>query len=193
MHPDLFQTPSVPGVALSPGLVCDAEERALIDVIDSSGLAPFRFQGWLGRRLTSSFGWSYDFERGRMQDAPPIPDALLPLRGRMAAFAVLPASDLVQALLIRYDPGASIGWHRDRPQFDRVVGLSLGAPATLRLRRRQGSGFDRAAVRLEPRAAYLLDGEVRRDWEHSIAAIGEVRWSVTFRSLSDLGREAVDR
>jgi alkylated DNA repair dioxygenase AlkB len=49
--------------------------------------------------------------------------------------------DLVQALLIRYDPGASIGWHRDRPVFEHVVGISLGADARLRLRRRTWRGL----------------------------------------------------
>jgi alkylated DNA repair protein (DNA oxidative demethylase) len=48
---------------------------------------------------------------------------------------------LVQALLIRYDPGAGIGWHRDRPLFEHVVGISLGAPATMRFRRRRPAHF----------------------------------------------------
>lgn len=94
-------------------------------------------------------------------------------------------------MLIRYDPGAGIGWHRDRPQFEHVVGISLGAPATLRLRRRRDAGFDRATLPLVPRAAYHLTGEARHDWEHSVAPMDTARWSVTFRSLSDRGRTAV--
>lgn len=87
--------------------------------------------------------------------------------------------------MIRYDPGAGIGWHRDRPVFEHVVGISLGAPATLRLRRRRPGGFDRAAVPLAPRSIYHLTGEARHDWEHSILAVDLPRWSVTFRSLSN--------
>jgi alkylated DNA repair dioxygenase AlkB len=87
-------------------------------------------------------------------------------------------------LLIRYDPGAGIGWHRDRPQFGKVFGLSLGAPAKLRLRRRTPGGFERRAAVLEPRSAYLLDGEVRREWEHSIAPVAQTRRSITFRTLA---------
>ena len=30
--------------------------------------------------------------------------------------------------LARYDPGAGIGWHRDRDVFEQVVGISLGTP-----------------------------------------------------------------
>lgn len=103
------------------------------------------------------------------------------------------AADLVQALLIRYDPGAGIGWHRDRPVFGHVVGVSLGAAATMRLRRRTAGGFDRANVPLPPRSAYRLSGEVRHDWEHSLAETDRARWSITFRSLSATARATLDR
>lgn len=86
--------------------------------------------------------------------------------------------------MIRYDPGAVIGWHRDRPQFDRVVGISLGVSAALRFRRRLENGrFLRRTVILEANSSYLLSGEVRSEWEHSIVALAETRWSITFRSL----------
>jgi alkylated DNA repair dioxygenase AlkB len=94
---------------------------------------------------------------------------------------------LVQALLIRYDPGAGIGWHRDRPVFEHVLGISLGAAATLRLRRRSAGGFARAAASLAPRSIYHLTGEARHAWEHSIAPLQVTRWSITFRSLSQSG------
>ena len=91
--------------------------------------------------------------------------------------------DLVQALLIRYDPGAGIGWHRDRPVFEHVIGISLGLTATMRFRRRRGQQFERRAAELAPRSIYLLQGEARREWEHSIAELEETRWSITFRTL----------
>jgi alkylated DNA repair dioxygenase AlkB len=169
---------------LGPPIVSAEEEQALIARIDACGLTPFRFQGWTGKRLTASFGWHYDFASMQVGATEPIPDWLEPVRGRAAAFAGLPAEDLVQALLIRYDPGAGIGWHRDRPVFEHVVGISLGAPATLRLRRRTPVGFDRAAVPLAPRTPYHLSGEARHVWEHSIAPMAEPRWSITFRSFS---------
>jgi DNA oxidative demethylase len=91
-------------------------------------------------------------------------------------------------LLIRYDPGAGIGWHRDRSVFEHVLGISLAAPATMRFRRRRPDGFARASVLLEPRSIYHLAGEARHHWEHSIAAMAVTRWSITFRSLSEKGR-----
>ena len=186
-QPDLFGMPAapvLPGLSFAPELVSAEEERALIAGIDASGLAPFRFQGWLGKRLTSSFGWAYDFDKGRLAEAAPMPDFLLPVRTRAAAFAGLEADVLVHALLIRYDPGAGIGWHRDRPQFEHVVGISLGAEAVMRFRRRRERGFDRVAVPLPARSVYHLTGDARHAWEHSIAPMDDARWSVTFRSLA---------
>jgi DNA oxidative demethylase len=181
---DLFDTPVFPGLATKSDLVSAAEERALIAAIDAVDLTPFRFQGWTGKRLTASFGWHYDFEKQSVGRADPIPDWLVPIRDRMAAFAGLEPASLIQALLIRYDPGAGIGWHRDRPIYEHVVGLSLGAAADMRFRRRHVGGFDRVTIPLDPRAAYHLSGEARHDWEHSIVDMERPRWSITFRSAS---------
>ena len=156
----------------------------LIASIDAAPLSPFRYHGWLGKRLTASYGWGYEFEDASFAPAEAIPDWLLPLREKAARFAGLQPDELVQALLIRYDPGAGIGWHRDRPVFEHVLGISLGASATMRFRRRRHGGFDRASVLLAPRSIYHLTGEARHEWEHSIAAMEVPRWSITFRSLS---------
>ncbi len=183
--PDLFDTPVLPGLAARGDFVTEAEAQALIAAIDEADLALFRFQGWTGKRRTASYGWSYDFDAGCLRRGDPLPDWLLPFRDRAADFAGLSPDDLVQALLIRYDPGAGIGWHKDRPHFEHVVGLSLGAPTTMRFRRRHGAGFQRAAFPLVPRGAYHLSGEARHEWEHSIAELDRTRWSVTFRSMRE--------
>ena len=168
---------------MAEGIVTPEEERELIAAIDAVRLAPFQFKGWLGKRLSASFGWRYDFAGAGLQPAEPIPEWLLPLRARTARFARLEPGDLAHVLLLRYDPGAGIGWHRDRPVFDHVLGVSLGAPATLRLRRRKGAAFERASQHLPARSIYHLTGAARHEWEHSIARIQATRWSVTFRSL----------
>ena len=187
-QPYLFGEPSLAGLSQAGGFVTQDEERMLIAAIDAAALSPFRYHGWLGKRLTASYGWSYDFDDSSFAPAEAIPDWLLPVREKAARFAGLPPGELVQALLIRYDPGAGIGWHRDRPVFGHVLGISLGAPATMRFRRRQRGGFDRASAVLAPRSIYHLTGEARHQWEHSIAAMAATRWSITFRSLSDKGR-----
>lgn len=183
--PDLFGTAVLPGLRSADAIVTPDEERALTAHIDAEHLRPFKFQQWTGKRLTHSYGWTYDFETGRFATAEPIPEWLAPLKNRAAAFADLDPSALVQALLIRYYPGAGIGWHKDRPVFEHVIGISLGAPATMRFRRRVETKFERISVPLVPRGIYHLSGEARHGWEHSIAEAIEPRWSVTFRSLSE--------
>jgi alkylated DNA repair dioxygenase AlkB len=183
--PDLFDAPVLPGLAATRDFLTVSEEHAIIAAIDAADPAPFRFQGWTGKRRTVSYGWSYDFDAGCLRRCDPLPGWLLPFRDRAADFARLPRDDLVQALLIRYDPGAAIGWHKDRPNFEHVVGVSLGAPATMRFRRRRDGGFERATIPLVPRGAYHLRAEARDDWEHSITELDQTRWSVTFRSMRD--------
>jgi DNA oxidative demethylase len=185
---DLFGERRLDGLSQADAIVTPDEERTLIASIDAAALSPFRFHGWLGKRLTASFGWCYDFDNASFRPADAIPDWLLPLREKAADFGHLNSGELVQALLIRYDPGAGIGWHRDRPVFDHVIGISLGASATMRFRRRRPGGFDRASVLLAERSIYHLTGEARHEWEHSIAEMEATRWSITFRSLSEKAR-----
>jgi alkylated DNA repair dioxygenase AlkB len=143
-QPDLFDRPDLPGLAQAEAAITKSEEQVLIAAIDSVELSPFRFHGWLGKRLTASFGWQYDYDSAGFGPAEPMPDWLLPLRERAARFSGLASGDLLQASLIRYDPGAGIGWHRDRPVFGHVIGVWLGAPATMRFRRRRPGGWVRA-------------------------------------------------
>jgi alkylated DNA repair protein (DNA oxidative demethylase) len=185
---DLFGAPRFPGFAGQGDVVAPAEERRLIAAIDALELHPFRFHGWLGKRLTASFGWRYDFDDASFTRGLPLPDWLLPLRDRAAEFAGLASGEFEHALLIRYDPGAGIGWHKDRPVFEHVVGVSLGNPTTMRFRRRRPGGFERFSAPLAPRSIYHLSGAARHDWEHSIAPMEVPRWSITFRSLSEKGR-----
>jgi len=184
----LFETPLISGLRYEEDLIGDAEERSLVEQLSAADLSPFQFHGWLGNRKTRSFGWRYDFEDSSFAPTEPIPEWLQPLREKAAEFARIQPADFVHVLLARYDPGAGIGWHRDRDVFEKVVGISLGTPAILRFRRRKPGGFDRANLDLAPRSAYLLSGEVRWDWEHRILPGDRLRFSVTFRTLSEKGR-----
>jgi alkylated DNA repair dioxygenase AlkB len=187
---DLFAEPLLAGLEYREDLITAAEEAELLDRLGALDLAPFRFHGWTGNRKTQSFGWRYNFDDASFTPADPLPGWLLPLRAKAAAMAGAEPEDFVHVLLARYDPGAGIGWHRDRPQFGEVVGITLAGPATLRFRRRTGSGFLRASLELGPRSAYHLSGEVRAEWEHGIAAHDALRYSITFRTLSERGRAA---
>ena len=170
------------GLEYRSGLVMPAEEAELIERFQALAFKPFEFHGYFGNRRVVSFGWHYDFTDRQVRQAQDLPDFLLPLRDRAAAFAGIDQGALEHALVTEYSPGAGIGWHRDRPVFDDVIGISLAAPCRFRLRRKQGTTWQRAALKLEPRSAYLLRGPVRHEWEHSIPPVEHLRYSVTFRS-----------
>jgi alkylated DNA repair dioxygenase AlkB len=189
----LFDAPLIEGLRYREDVISAAQERDLLGRLTRLDLAPFRFHGWLGNRRTQSFGWRYDFDDASFSPTEPIPDWLLGVREVAAAFAGLPSDDFVQALIARYDPGAGIGWHRDRDVFENVVGISLGTPATLRFRRRTPAGFKRASLEVVPRSAYFLSGQARHDWEHSISPGDQLRFSITFRTLSAKGWRIAER
>ena len=172
------------GLAYASELISPAEEAKLIAELATLPFTPFEFQGFLGKRETISFGWSYRFDGSGLAPAEPIPEWLLPVRAKMADFAGLAADRLEHALLIRYGEGAGLGWHRDRPVFGEVIGLSLLSPAPLRFRRKQGEKWERFTLQAEPRSAYLLSGPARSEWEHSLTPVESLRYSITLRTMS---------
>jgi alkylated DNA repair dioxygenase AlkB len=184
---DLFG--GAPGTALPEGLkyadgvVAPDEAARLVDIFADLPFQAFDFHGFKGNRRIVSYGGRYDFSASRLEAAEPIPDFLRPARAAAAAFAGLEAEAIHHAMVTEYAPGAGIGWHRDRPEFDKVIGLSFASEATMRFRRRRDAGWERASLPLTPGSAYRLDGAARQDWQHSIAPGERLRYSVTFRTL----------
>ncbi|HYE29374.1 MAG TPA: alpha-ketoglutarate-dependent dioxygenase AlkB [Allosphingosinicella sp.] len=181
----LFDVPTgaPEGLAYTTELIDPGEERALIERFAALPFAPFEFHGFLGKRRTVSFGHQYRFDGSGLAEAEPTPDWLLPLRARAAAFAGLEPDALVHALLIEYGEGAGLGWHRDRPVFGDVIGVSLLSEAPVRFRRRLGDKWQRFTLQAAPRSAYCLRGAARTEWEHSLAPVAALRYSATFRTL----------
>ena len=105
------------------------------------------------------------------------------MRQRAADLAGEEPEKLVEVLVQRYPPGATIGWHRDAPAFGTVVGVSLGGTCRLRFQRRTGDRRRVWEIPLDPRSGYVLAGEARRSWQHSIPPTKELRYSITFRTL----------
>jgi len=176
--------PDLPeGFQYRPDVLDPATERSLIGELQKLDFSPFQFHGFEGKRRVVSFGWRYDFNGGGLKQTNEFPPFLVPIRDAAAEAFGLESSSLEQALLIEYGPGASIGWHKDRPVFGDVIGVSLLSPCTFRFRRKTGARWERRSLRAEPRSAYLLQGPSRHEWEHSIPAVAEQRYSVTLRSL----------
>jgi alkylated DNA repair dioxygenase AlkB len=188
-QPQLFEAPPAvqpwlpPGFGYRPEFLTPDEEARLAAWLATLPFEAFQFRGYEGKRRVVSFGWRYDFTHSQLDPADDMPDELLAVRARAAALAGLAPHDLQQCLLNEYLPGAPIGWHRDRPMFEKVVGISVLAPCTFRLRRRVGEGFERAAIELEPRSIYTIAGEARTQWEHSIPPVKAHRYSITFRNF----------
>ena len=183
---DLFGKPqsSLPeGLRYAEDVISADEARRLVAAFADLPFQAFDFHGFKGNRRIVSYGGRYDFSASRLEPTEPIPDFLLPARTAAAAFAGMNPDTIQHAMVTEYAPGAGIGWHRDRPEFDRVIGLSLASAAVMGFRRRRDAGWERAALPLAPRSAYLLDGAARRDWQHSIAPGERLRYSVTFRTL----------
>ena len=192
------------GFRYQPELISVAEEAALLTSVRELPFKNFEFHGFKGKRRTVSFGWQYEFSgRGALREAADIPKFLLSLRARAASFAGIAPEAFQHVLVIEYGPGAGIGWHRDRPVFGDVIGVSLLAPCVLRFRRKtdgtasarvkSGDGprktrstWERVNVCAEPRSAYFLTGPARSEWEHSILRVDELRYSVTFRNVLEI-------
>jgi alkylated DNA repair dioxygenase AlkB len=171
------------GFRYEPGVISPDSERILLEQIQGLPFREFEFQGYVGKRRVVSYGWRYDFNERALQQADNIPDFLLSLRSVAAGFAGMSPEKLQQVLVTEYDAGASIGWHRDKAVFGEVIGISLLSSCRFRLRRKEGSTWERVSLIAEPGSAYLLSGPSRTEWEHSIPAVEALRYSVTFRNF----------
>jgi alkylated DNA repair dioxygenase AlkB len=176
------------GFIYVPDFLSEAEEGGLLEHVRAAAFAEIRMHGQVARRRTAHFGWLYGYESWKVEPGPPIPDYLLPLRARCAELMGEPPEELVEALVSEYPPGATIGWHRDAPMFGpKVVGVSLLGVCRMRFQRGKEAERRTYALELAPRSAYVLAGEARSMWQHSIPAVKETRYSVTFRTLRGKG------
>ncbi|MDT4966713.1 MAG: hypothetical protein QOJ64_1450 [Acidobacteriota bacterium] len=211
-HENALELPG--GLSYREELISPSEEAALVARVRELPFKEFDFHGFKGKRRVVSFGWQYEFSgRGTLRKADDVPEFLLPLRAAAEKFAGMKPKSLQHVLVIEYGPGAGIGWHRDKPVFGEVVGVSLLAQCTLRFRRkrfptnqvndyesrhieaRTGSDpvgstntnakWQRVNIVAEPRSAYHLTGPARSEWEHSILRVAELRYAITFRSMRE--------
>lgn len=175
---------SVDGLVYQEGFLSTQEERELIGVIRSLPLHAARYKQYLARRRVASFGGSYDFDANRLLPGVSLDLRLHPLREKVARWLGQPPEDLVHALVAEYAPGTPLGWHRDVPDFETIVGVSLGGRATLKFRPYPDEPAARKVVQLEvqPRSIYKMASESRWGWQHSVAPTAELRWSITFRT-----------
>ena len=170
------------GFAYQSEFLREDEQSTLLAAMEALEFHPFDFHGYTARRRVVEYGYEYDFGARKTSAAPPIPEFLIPLRDKAAAFAGALPEEIIEAVVIEYPPGAPIGWHRDVPQFEIIIGISLGSSCRMRLKPYKAEGKI-ASVILEPGSIYVMRGPARWKYQHSIAAVEKLRYSVTFRTL----------
>lgn len=181
----LFSATDMPdGFTHIPDAISSDEEKAHVARFTALPFTPFAFHGYVGNRRVVSFGWHYDYSERHIRESEPIPDFLNALRMRAGELAKAPAENFQQVLVTEYAPGAGIGWHRDKREFGEVVAFSFLAPCILRFRRKTVEAWERRSLEIEGRAAYVLRGDARHIWEHSIPPLAALRYSVTFRTVT---------
>ena len=186
MHQHSLFAPSLPaGMIYQPDFLSVRDESELVEQIRQLPLKFSKYKEYTARRRTASFGYSYDFSRNEAQLAPEPPAFLMALKERIAQWAGEPASSFVQVLVSEYQPGVPLGWHRDVPDFEVIVGLSLASAARLRFRPYPWCPELRKrvfALEVEPRSIYVLRDEARWGWQHSVPPVPQLRYSVTLRT-----------
>jgi alkylated DNA repair dioxygenase AlkB len=171
------------GLVHREGFLDAREEAEILAGIATLDLREAQYKEYTAHRRVASFGAGYDFDAQELTPAPVMAPFLLPLRDKVAAWSGTPAEEFGYALVSEYRPGTQLGWHRDVPHFEMVAGVSLGGMATMRFRPfppRKGARI--LTLQLAPRSAYILQGDARWKWQHSIAPTPELRYSITFRT-----------
>lgn len=187
MSADLFGPALPPGMRYEEEFLSREEEAALLAHVGQLPLAPMKYQQYEARRRVVSYGGRYDYSAQRLQQAEPLPDWLQPLCARTAAWLGAVPDAFTQALVAEYAPGTPLGWHRDVPDFEDVVGVSLLDEAVLRFRPYPhvvGSKAPVIKLAVQPRSIYLLRGAARWEWQHSVAPTKTLRYSITLRTPS---------
>lgn len=158
------------GLVYRPNFITPDEEEALLAYIQNTSMPHLRFGEHESKRRGLSFEYELPF--------------LTPLQLRISKWLSVPRGVVNEAFVQEYPPGYGIGWHRDR-ETQLVVGVSLMSWARMRLRPLQRIGDAKSVVsfEVEPRSAYVMQGEVATRWQHSIAPVAALRYSITFRIL----------
>jgi alkylated DNA repair dioxygenase AlkB len=181
------------GLVYRPDFLTESEEEILLAYLGNLPLEHPRYHDaiktegmkYKSKRRHLGFGWGFDPHREEFIKGEPLPPFLLPVQRKIAKWMGISPARIVEALVNEYSPGSSIGWHRDRERFEHIIGISLGGWARMRFRPLRKMGDPKAVVsfELEPRSAYIMQNEVRWDWQHSVADTRILRYSITFRTL----------
>jgi alkylated DNA repair dioxygenase AlkB len=174
------------GFSYLPDFITSFEADSLLNEIKKVELHAFNFQGFEAKRRVASFGYDYSFDKRSLSQGKEIPEVFQPLIDKAAKQIGVAPGDFSELLITEYPVGSVINWHRDAPPFDVIAGISLGADCIFKLRPHDNGKQGRSAVRtvlVKQRSIYVIKDEARTDWQHSIAPVKQVRYSITLRTL----------
>jgi alkylated DNA repair dioxygenase AlkB len=174
------------GLIYRPDFLTKEEERVLLEYLARMPLVNAPFGDYVSKRRHLGFGWGFDREREEFIRGEALPPFLVPLQNKIAKWTGVSKRQVVEALINEYSPGSGLGWHRDRERFETIVGISFGSWARMRFRPLSRIGDSKAvvSVELEPRSVYVMQGDVRWKWQHSVAPTKALRYSITFRTVT---------
>ncbi len=188
MQSDLFgheEGQAIPGLSYQSDFLGEQEEQDLLAIIRTLPLHPVQYKEHESRCLIISYGGIYDFSTNTVKPSLELDPRFFPLRKRVADWLGVEPGEIEHLLVTEYAPGTQLGWHRDVPHYEAIVGISLGSAAVLGFRRYPPSPTtNRQSVKLEvtPRSIYKLEGVARWEWQHSVPPVQHRRWSITLRT-----------
>jgi alkylated DNA repair dioxygenase AlkB len=176
------------GLLYQTEFVTRGEEAALLAAIAPLPLREAKFREYFARRRVAHFHADADaprYDDGGVDSftSGPMPEFLAALRDKVAAWVGVAPSAFVHALVSEYRPGTPIGWHRDKPAYGIVVGVSLAGWGRMRFRPLEAQdAHHTVALDLAPRSVYVMRDAIRWQWQHSMLPTKELRYSITLRT-----------
>jgi alkylated DNA repair dioxygenase AlkB len=180
------------GLVYQPEFITREEEKILLGAISPLPFREARFQQYFARRRVVHFhpagtAEAYDESDDGAFSSGPLPPLFVELMHKVAKWLAVDPATFIHALVSEYRAGTPIGWHRDKPAYGIVVGLSLAGWGRMRFRPLDQRAPRNALVLLElaPRSVYVMRGPIRWQWQHSMLPTKALRYSVTFRTRAE--------
>jgi alkylated DNA repair dioxygenase AlkB len=172
------------GFIYIPDFITSDEEDHLLQNLLKLDWQEVKMHGIVAKRRVVHFGLDYTYTSRQVKPTIPPPSYLHIYMKRAASLLQIPWTELAEILISEYPTGAGIGWHKDAEIFgDKVFGFSIGYECILKFKFKHGAKQQLSKIILAPRSAYILSGPARQNWEHSIAPVKRMRYSITFRTL----------
>ena len=174
------------GFTYIPDFISEEEEASLYKEILKLDFHTFKFHGYQAKREVASFGYDWSFETRTLSKGRDIPETFHTLIEKTAKLIPIEPVKVGELLVTKYPVGSVINWHRDAPPFEIIAGISFITDCIFRFRPYNKAERNRKSVISIPvsrRSLYVISGESRSDWEHSILPVKSIRYSITLRTL----------